>query len=1519
MLNLPVPDYDSLDLTSKLEIHVPENNELPLSGIIEIRDDTEIFLRKKKEAVKYANERQEKEYLKEMDNYNKELKKAEDNQLVVYDDISCEDYVPDGFLLDPPDSSSKDNCAIFGTYLTNNIVFDAGFRLVTTVPDALNQDAICYCPCNKMFSRLRHDQFNFPESVCVECDNKQYSPPALLQHLTTLIERGCEIHQFIYDYISRLYTHMWGPENKIHYAFLTKQDDIVEATKLHCISSNKNCVTNSCVLLSTKLMNDLKARGIKSCKKDSNTMVASGSSNSTQCKPNVIQEILQKAKQANIQTRDSSVIQKRTPSSFQTTPFTVTSKPTAIKVNNEKESKNGGITKSTETQEKHPNNNEKVKALSHRVHKDKVERQNILCQKHRESQHSDANHIHKSSKNSSKLCTEHNDCHSNSNRRFAMAKNDNMSVPRDLIPNTRNFGGRNHGRGGGTKTMTYGQQCHFTHRQMRPAQQNLSSYQHNLNQSWNARGDKRSYHEDNRVRHKSTINNNPRPHNLSPNFKNKLEESDCVLLTDKNTVEVPGQCEMFLKELPENKVKGIPLNSSNHFSDGQGRRWIMLEKEETSSNTQSLENVVIENVSPLASKSTSTSTSSKRKISHQSTDEYSNTSTKKSRIGTSKKKNDPDRKGRKKLEKKLTNLLKSKFLKEKLIPEVLRDNSFNFSLCDTDTQQICDNCKVVRCYPNQNNFDIENLKDSSIDEIVKNATVHNTIWHIIVPRNGNERYVININVLRRILPRGSNEKVASIALGGLIRISDDKNKDSLKPYFGSKKVQTIRPSDTLKFAELVSKYKLMNCILEPNYTFCIKDSTTQKLFNCTIVDCNTLNEEYTNRKDKDHIQWSINAVSFKEMSLSKMIVLSTKQLRDFVRKDAKKRTPTMKILDKADRCLTESSCYSNLKVTAVSSVKTKQKLILYRKPTTVFDDGPTRPAEGELCLPKDTEDLVESEYCSFCGGDTKNYRYNENAICRYSNSDDMSLQSSKTLRWLQNRVTDFGDLNPKRNVTNVSNIHFLQCSICNQKSCFSCVKKLREQMYNDNTHTNDTWYSDTSEILAGSIIPSSFVGHCCEIKERIKEASDRSQVSPTDEENSDNVLKAGLLHFPHLSIFIDSPMTDHVDVHGLGAEKCLNNEKPGLIHAVLHKDFIKPSSTPKCILIDSTEIFYNFKTIEGIQKRIVCQIDVFKIKELKNIKELSHKFPTEESISGSSLVKCETYVDVWIILGTVSEIAKNVHLVNMRWKSHLSHKWKKDLMKKTLYKDIMAELKHDGLELIRKGGSNGLPTYNNDGILQLLSKESTFPRKGKGVKLVQQGKLWKCYYLAARKEPYQISYSRKFTSYSYPQPKTGGQFEISKELLQKYNDVFVSMTEVKYNSALLCLEISKYLGVNIQSDAVNKSIQDIVTQKSYLKDFYQEEKNSKHTSKQRHNHLLRLLCLENKYSLVAYPVAYHYDKFDSGKASLENKTCFSFHSKNRNNCGRGGDGKGKFVFAILDWTNKPDKISSRRKIAMNEC
>ena len=76
--------------------------------------------------------------------------------------------------------------------------------------------------------------------------------------------------------------------------------------------------------------------------------------------------------------------------------------------------------------------------------------------------------------------------------------------------------------------------------------------------------------------------------------------------------------------------------------------------------------------------------------------------------------------------------------------------------------------------------------------------------------------------------------------------------------------------------------------------------------------------------------------------------------------------------------------------------------------------------------------------------------------------------------------------------------------------------------------------------------------------------------------------------------------------------------------------------------------------------------------------------------------------------------------------------------------------------------------------------------------------------------------------------------------------------------------------------------------------------------------LVKILASQNQYTLVAYPVSYHYDVFKKGEHSLENKICFEFDLEDgKIDIGRGGSGPTKFVFALLDWTNSKSKASRR--------
>ena len=885
IMSVRLIEYVNLDLESKLRYHVEENHESPLSGITDIIEDTDVFRNKKLEAFQIVLKLAEKEHNKQIEEYKTELKKAEaqqlnmeeqlnmqDEQLVDYEATEDENSLPDGFDLTHPGSFLKSTYEHFGNYLYHNLIFDAGFRVVTTETKHLKDDAYCYCPCSKMFHTFRCKTFKFPESLdgCIECKTKRYTPSGLIQHLNDTRGQNCFLHHLVHEYISTLYNNMWGETSGVHYAFLTKKADILQQMNLHSFRQHEDCVTNHCILLSCRLKKEIVDNSIASIKSNKSTI-----------RSKTHKEVIENSQSQIIQINTDSIDNERNTEegcSFGTTLFVPKSNSSSNELS-DKTQKNVTHT---------------LRPTQHKVHKEKQRRHDLLCQQHSERQHSSTSY----SSNQDSLSL-----HSNRDRRFCMAKNDNTRVPDDRIPNTRNFCGRNH-VGGGQNTMTYGQQCHFTHRQMRPPQQNLPSYQHNSKHSWKIGDKQKSYHKDNRPPRIQPIDNNAQPRTMSNIFKKKLKDSDCVLLTDKNTAFVYGECEMFFKELPGDMHKAIPLNSLNHFCDVNGRRWIMLDKEETSSNSQSLENVIIENVSPLASKSTSTSSSSKRKVEHQGTENCSKSSTKKHKIVTSKKTFDIERQKRKKFEKKLTNSLKDKFVKNAWIQDVVNSNNFKFCLLDTDTKQLCKNCSVVRCYPKSDDFELNNWKSASIDNIVKKASVKNTIWHIVIGSKGNLRYALNTTVLKKLLPDGDNQKVASISLGSLSRIYEHKDKDSVKPYVSSAKVDTIRPSDTVKFAELVSKYKLMTCILQPNYTFCMRDTTTRKFFNCTVVDCNVLHEDYTNCKEKDHLQWTVNVVSLKERNLKKMIVLSTRKLRDFVKKDTKNCIPSMKILDKTDWCLT---------------------------------------------------------------------------------------------------------------------------------------------------------------------------------------------------------------------------------------------------------------------------------------------------------------------------------------------------------------------------------------------------------------------------------------------------------------------------------------------------------------------------------------------------------------------------------------------------------------------------------------
>ena len=476
-------------------------------------------------------------------------------------------------------------------------------------------------------------------------------------------------------------------------------------------------------------------------------------------------------------------------------------------------------------------------------------------------------------------------------------------------------------------------------------------------------------------------------------------------------------------------------------------------------------------------------------------------------------------------------------------------------------------------------------------------------------------------------------------------------------------------------------------------------------------------------------------------------------------------------------------------------------------------------------------------------------------------------------------------------------------------------------MEDDKTHLNNEWYNNVSAFMNGKTDNSNFIGHCCEVETKIRETMNKSAglLSTQDKVSIDSedhrVIKAGMLHFPQLHILLDSPMVEYVDVHGIGKENSSNHkQKPGLLHAVVHEDCILKKKKEKCKLHYEREEEINFIDVHGEERMLKTVIQCYIVDGKANLSQMAHHPPSKTNLKYSKVLSQPDKFDVWIVLAITKKDSCHAHLVNARWKSNLGERWKDESLKKSFFKDLLRHIRHNGLEVSRRGGSSGKTTYANSNILKLLKTNSAFPRKGKGIKVVKKDTTWKCYYLASKRKHNQVRYDRSFKSFEYTQPVIGGQLELSSHLLEEYEDVVSSMTTAKYNTAILMSHLNTIMTVYIQTEAVNQAIIQINQCRAYQR--WMELNHPalfifEVTKKQ---HLINMLSLENKYSVVAYPVCYHYDIFKEQSPSLENKICFSFKADSYQNIGRGGDGPGQFVFAFLDWQNEASGQRRRRFI-----
>ena len=150
----------------------------------------------------------------------------------------------------------------------------------------------------------------------------------------------------------------------------------------------------------------------------------------------------------------------------------------------------------------------------------------------------------------------------------------------------------------------------------------------------------------------------------------------------------------------------------------------------------------------------------------------------------------------------------------------------------------------------------------------------------------------------------------------------------------------------------------------------------------------------------DKVEWEVLIPS-----INKIVYLESKQLSDFIQKFKKFKIPTMRILHKKDRQVS-SLFVDNISTTSTgssseSSIST-EKTNFNNELSVQYDDGRSPSVEEEHQVPECCTGTVGSiDFCLFCGEDGKNYRFNENAICKYV--DTKKPLEIKTVKHLKNK------------------------------------------------------------------------------------------------------------------------------------------------------------------------------------------------------------------------------------------------------------------------------------------------------------------------------------------------------------------------------------------------------------------------------------------------------------------------------------------------------------------------------------
>jgi hypothetical protein len=186
----------------------------------------------------------------------------------------------------------------------------------------------------------------------------------------------------------------------------------------------------------------------------------------------------------------------------------------------------------------------------------------------------------------------------------------------------------------------------------------------------------------------------------------------------------------------------------------------------------------------------------------------------------------------------------------------------------------------------------------------------------------------------------------------------------------------------------------------------------------------------------------------------------------------------------------------------------------------------------------------------------------------------------------------------------------------------------------------------------------------------------------------------------------------------------------------------------------------------------------------------------------------------------------------------------------------------------------------------------------------------------------------------YTNPSIGGQFTVTKDVFNKH-PVFLDMAACKIKTALLLEQLNTPLTFDFEMKVQPQAVKNTIFYFEKSCEYFETHDATNGDSKYAYSRIMFYFTNCFKFSLVAYPVAYHRDTFAKDtispeqifitnnniksysdpaqhevmanipRASIENKCLFVIKSWVNRGVGRGGystsNGKACFVFALLDW------------------